>query len=73
MRTTYSLPTHSSPQSTDDQTKVLVTFNWHLIFYVKTYCVLLNMALGWLATKLFEQWSVTDVIHIKGEFRLRDT
>ena len=29
--------THSSPHSTDEQTKAPVTFSWYLIFYVKKY------------------------------------
>ena len=35
--------------STDDQTKARVTFSWHLIFYVKKYFGLLNIA-SWLAS-----------------------
>ena len=42
-------PTHAPPHSTDDQTKAPVTFNWHLIFYVKKCFDLLIIA-SWLAS-----------------------
>ena len=43
------LPQHSflSHYSTNDRTKVPVTFIWHLIFYVKKYFGLLNIA-SWM-------------------------
>ena len=49
---TQALPslTHHFSESTDDQNKVSFTFGWHLIFYVKKYCSLLNIAY-WLAIK----------------------
>ena len=37
-------PTHPFHHSIDEQTKVPVTFNWHLIFYVRKYFSLLNIA-----------------------------
>ena len=41
---------HISPcYSTDDQNKASVTLSWHLNFYVKKFCSLLNIA-SWLAS-----------------------
>ena len=42
-------PTQSSSRSTDDRTKAALIFSRHLIFYVKKYFGLLNIA-SWLAS-----------------------
>ena len=47
--TPASPPTHSSPNSIDYLNKGPVPFSWHLIFYVKKYFGLLNIA-SWLVS-----------------------
>ena len=58
-------PQHLSLHFSYDQTTAPVTFSCHLIFYVKNFCGLLNIA-SWLANKnpSFKQGNATNIVHI---------